>query len=297
MNPALIVLLILISLGLIFAVWCFIEPHFLEVSRINLRTSRGKEGSFTKLGKGPEIQGKADVRLFFFSDIHAEMCYISPERLLGEILKAHKEDAIEAVIFGGDISTSPKKAYKGIEYLSRISKGLKELGIPFYGVTGNHDLEIGASDIERCGFTNLEGQIITLKNVRGEDIVLTGADDSGRYNRVWIEPPHVDQDRINILTIHDPDAIVHIMEKPDFMLSGHLHGGQLKLPFKLVFRLLRSDELPMNGILEGVFEYGRTGMFISRGLGCGTLPIRFLSVPEASIVSIYLENEEDTSND
>ncbi|MCR4688113.1 MAG: metallophosphoesterase [Saccharofermentans sp.] len=294
MSPLLIVLIIVVILGLIFAVWCFTEPHILDVTNIKLRRSKAPDKTFKALGKGIDSDANSDVRIFFFSDIHAEMCFIKPERILEEIRKANEAKPLDCVIFGGDIVTEPENIAKGIRYFTVIKDGLASLGIPFYGVTGNHDLGITTDQIAECGFINLEGQVIKLKSSGGKDIYLTGADDTGRHSRRWIEPPVVPDGSIGILAIHDPDSILHINNLTDFMLAGHLHGGQMKLPFNLVFKLLRSDELPLQGVLQGVFEYGQTSMFISRGVGCGTLPVRFLTLPEASVVDIYLDNKEDT---
>ena len=72
------------------------------------------------------------------------------------------------------------------------------------------------------------------------------------------------------------------------MLSGHFHAGQIKMPFRLEFLVLRSDNLPKQNVIEGVFEHNGTSMFITRGVGCNKLPFRLGSVPEVSIVEIYV---------
>ena len=94
-----------------------------------------------------------------------------------------------------------------------------------------------------------------------------------------------------ILLVHDPDALIHLEPsgRPDFMLSGHLHGGQMKFPFKIEFTVLRkTDKLPNMGAVQGSYDISGTTVFISRGLGCGILPFRFLSLPEATVVEIVL---------
>jgi predicted MPP superfamily phosphohydrolase len=94
-----------------------------------------------------------------------------------------------------------------------------------------------------------------------------------------------------ILVVHDPDALLHFEPetRPDFMLSGHLHGGQMKFPFRIEFCLLRKhDRLPNMGAVQGAYNIGGTTVFISRGLGCGVMPFRFLSLPEATVTEIYL---------
>jgi predicted MPP superfamily phosphohydrolase len=58
------------------------------------------------------------------------------------------------------------------------------------------------------------------------------------------------------------------------------------MPFHLEFVLLRHDTLPRQGIIEGVHEVNGIPVFISRGIGCGALPVRLMSKPEASVVEI-----------
>ena len=92
-----------------------------------------------------------------------------------------------------------------------------------------------------------------------------------------------------MLAIHNPDSILHFKEGDhvDFMLSGHFHAGQIKMPFRLEFLVLRSDKLPQQKVIEGVFEHNGTTMFITRGVGCNKLPLRLGAYPEVSVVEIY----------
>ena len=132
--------------------------------------------------------------------------------------------------------------------------------------------------------------VLTSHN-NGSDITLAGISDSGRRKRVWHSKLPSESTGPVILLVHDPDAILHLEpeERPDYMLSGHLHGGQMKLPFKIEFTVLRrSDKLPRIGAVQGLYDMNGTSAFISRGLGCGTLPFRFLSLPEATVVEINL---------
>ena len=179
----------------------------------------------------------------------------------------------------------------GFKYLSKVSSFCKKLGIPFYGVSGNHDFYYDNAP-EECGFISLDGAELALtSHVSGAKIILTGLSDSGKKNRVWHTETAVKKEYPVILIVHDPDAFIHLEPeyRPDFMLSGHLHGGQMKLPFRIEFLILRkSDKLPRMGAVQGVYDLSGTTVFISRGLGCGILPFRFLSLPEATVVEIKL---------
>ncbi len=291
------VILVLAGLILVYILWCLCEPFFLDLDKTVLkRSSRGRssdsEIAIKKLpmtSKG--TQETPDLRFFFFSDIHAEWCPVTSKRLCKAIRKAHAEGGLDAVLFGGDIVTSPGNAPKGYKYLSNISACCKELGLPFYGISGNHDCRLENAP-EASGFSSIDNKVIHLTSRKSsEKISLAGISDTGRKNRVWQQMPPCDGSEPVILLVHDPDAFIHLEPsgRPDFMLSGHLHGGQMKFPFKIEFTVLRkTDKLPNMGAVQGTYDISGTTVFISRGLGCGILPFRFLSLPEATVVEIVL---------
>jgi len=288
---------LLSALILIYILWCFIEPFILVLDRAVLKRSSVDSSSEDKISirKLPmasnDVTVSPDLRFFFFSDTHAEWCPVTSKRLCNAIRKAHGNTPLDAVIFGGDIVTHPHNIRRGCKYLANIRKCCEELGIPFYGITGNHDHEFEDPSFTP-GFISLDNKSITfISHKDGTKIRLAGLTDSGRKNRVWYKRiPYEGTDPV-ILAVHDPDAFIHLDtdSRPDFMLSGHLHGGQMKFPFRIEFCVLRrSDKLPNMGAVQGVFNINGTSVFISRGLGCGILPFRFLSLPEATVVDIHL---------
>jgi len=282
--PAVIVLA-----AVLYGVWALIEPHLFQVTERKLSPA-DKNTDFRKQSPSAIPSGKAPcLRLFFFTDLHAELCMVSSKRLISALRAAHEASPLDAVIFGGDICNDYQTSSKGLSYLKEISDVCSELNIPFYGVTGNHDLEFDPSD-GKCHFMSLEGTRVELKSrSSGRPVILCGVDDSGRKDRVWYKVPSVPSDCVSVLICHNPDAVLHFGsgEHVDFMLSGHFHAGQLKMPFRLEFATLRTDILPHKKVVEGVFEYKGTTFFISRGLGCNALPVRFGAIPEASVVEIY----------
>lgn len=291
------VLLVLAALILLYILWCFTEPFFLDLDRVFLKMSSKtpvpvKEISVRKI---PYINKNnienTDLRFFFFSDIHAEWCPVTSKRLCNAIRKAHGNKPLDAVIFGGDIVTHFKNASLGYRYLRNVSECCKDLGIPFYGVSGNHDWALENAS-EEAGFISLDNRVIDLVSHKtGNKVKLAGIKDSGKKHRIWHQMPDCGKDSPVILVVHDPDAFIHLDpdKRPDIMLSGHLHGGQMKFPFKIEFTVLRkSDKLPNMGAVQGIYDISGTTVFISRGLGCGILPFRFLSVPEATVVEICL---------
>ena len=282
-----IVLSVLLAAVIFLSVWAFIEPHILKVTNIKMRPA-GKSPEFKK--QSPDgTSATPGVRLFFFSDLHADICLIKPERLISAIREAHASSPLDAVVFGGDICNNYHVNEKGLSYLKKISDACSGLGIPFYGVTGNHDFGFDPSD-GHAFFESLEDkQISFISHSTGKNVILSGLDDSGRKNRIWYKVPEIPADCASVLVVHNPDSILHFNENDhvDFMLSGHFHAGQIKMPFKLEFLLLRADNLPRMNVIEGVYEHNGTTLFISRGVGCNKLPLRLGAMPEVSVVEIF----------
>ena len=297
MGIFLVVLLILAGLALLYILWCLTEPFFLINDKVRMKRSSsvdrsGSELNVKKLPFNPkDIEGTADLRLFFFSDIHNEWCPVTAKRICNSIRRAHKSSGLDAVIFGGDLVTYPKNAQKGYDYVNAVRDCCKELGLPFYGISGNHDFMLENAPA-KSGFISLDNSYVTLSSGKtGARIYLAGVPDSGKVHRVWQKKLACNMDAPVVLLAHNPDSILHLdpEARPDFMLSGHFHGGQMKLPFKFEFNVLRTtDTLPKKNVIQGQFDLNGTKTFISRGLGCGILPFRFLCVPEATVVEIYL---------
>ena len=66
------------------------------------------------------------------------------------------------------------------------------------------------------------------------------------------------------------------------MLSGHTHGGQVRIPFLPPFHL------PEYGrkYIEGLFRLGPTQLYVNRGIGAVGLPFRFRCPPEITVITL-----------
>jgi predicted MPP superfamily phosphohydrolase len=85
---------------------------------------------------------------------------------------------------------------------------------------------------------------------------------------------------LRILLCHFPDVVDRIPAGSfDLVLAGHLHGGQICLPFPGGKLRLSSIGPPYP---EGVFRLGTTTLVVSRGVGTTFVPFRFFSRPQAA---------------
>ena len=315
MEPLVIITTIislLIMAALILALWEVRHP-IVDYVLLKKHKSRSSKIAFDKsltavsLVRPNKISENCKARILFFSDLHAELCRIGHESLCEIIKNEHNHGKLDAVVFGGDIVSHPGHIQKGRNYMLNVSDLCNELDIPFIGVTGNHDVLLTKKDVASCGMVDLRNTYKTIPTRDGKELIaFTGVDDTGRKNRVWQTPPFVPKAiedipvTANIMVCHNPDYLLNIDKteatsqtglRITHMLSGHIHGGQIRTPFGIEFTVLRRDLLPKKyNTIAGVYKVDGVGsglrLFISRGLGNVMLPLRFFCRPEVSVIEI-----------
>lgn len=147
---------------------------------------------------------------------------------------------------------------------------------PTYFVSGNHDAgsgrlrEIGTM-MARCGVIYLQNSYRTITK-DGKELVICGVEDPN----AWAEMPTPDE-LVSTLRAEHPDAFVLLLghrnywpdRYPDLdvdvILSGHGHGGIIRLPF--VGGLLGTNANLFPKYDAGVYDTQEYSMVVSRGLG------------------------------
>ena len=81
---------------------------------------------------------------------------------------------------------------------------------------------------------------------------------------------------------HIPDLLPVVPKNVDLTLCGHTHGGQIKLLF---YGAVVTASKYGKRFAEGWFQEPVTA-FVSRGLGFGIMPIRFLSRAEVAVLEL-----------
>jgi predicted MPP superfamily phosphohydrolase len=96
-------------------------------------------------------------------------------------------------------------------------------------------------------------------------------------------------DGLRLILMHSPDGLTALGDVPFAMaFTGHVHGGQFVLPGG---KSLISAKGPLSQryLYGGLFELGRPGervMLVSRGIGQGSLPMRFRADPEVHLCTL-----------
>jgi len=122
---------------------------------------------------------------------------------------------------------------------------------------------------------------------RGKRVELAGVDP-----RTWLEKRTSAFDEstadLHILLCHFPNALDTVPRgRWDLILAGHLHAGQIVVPYGFGKLLLAHPRAPYP---DGVFERNGTVMHVSPGLGTTFVPFRFFARPEATELVLRSRN-------
>ena len=89
----------------------------------------------------------------------------------------------------------------------------------------------------------------------------------------------------NILIAHNPEYFKEYADwGADFVLSGHVHGGIMRLP--LLGGVISPSYKLFPKYDGGVFREGKSTMLLGRGMGSHTLPFRFFNPAELLVVTL-----------
>jgi predicted MPP superfamily phosphohydrolase len=230
-------------------------------------------------------------RIIQLSDIHLDE-FTEPAFL--EYI-VHRLNALtpDIVLLTGDFITrgsltfiaANHAAYRCAEILSTIKAPL------IYAVLGNHDHAVRASLVINA-LKGVHIPVLINRNIpidrNGDRIWLSGVDDPSagipNLDRALPEDPG---DNLVILMSHGPDYADNVIAHPrgkfvDLMLSGHSHGGQIRLP--VVGPLV----LPPWGkkYVEGYFRFNQMQLYVNRGIGTVGLPFRLNCPPEMTVITL-----------
>ncbi|MCR4690849.1 MAG: metallophosphoesterase [Lachnospiraceae bacterium] len=244
---------------------------------------------------------KEPVKTVFVSDLHDKQYGPSNEKLLSAIDRI----APKLIFVGGDLLT----AHPGNEVGKSLAfiRELTARGPVFYG-SGNHEQRLKLypetyGDMSRQLEEGLqEAGVIRLVNEEkaAEDLPLSISSveiprrfyKRGRLREMTKDDmtallqPSEKEGRYRILLAHNPDYFdAYKKWGADLVLSGHIHGGLVRLPFLGGVVSPRICFFPKYD--GGRFDEDGKTMIVSRGLGFHTLPIRLFNPGE--LIEIILE--------
>jgi predicted MPP superfamily phosphohydrolase len=264
----------------------YLEPQWVDVEHVTIPVP----------GLPAALEGRRFAQI---SDIHLG-AYFTSEQLLEAVAHVNRL-GVEWLLLTGDYATprtrrrSPQHQRDLAAAATSMVEPLRQAQMPVYSAIGNHDLW---GDIDIITRYLAESNTTLLRN---SGVELAAGLWLGAVDDVWSGRPDLtaalrDAPRhaVNILMAHEPDyfdALVARDAPVVAQLSGHTHGGQVRLP----------TLIPMAGGLYsyapivpdygtrypiGLHRAGNRMVYTNRGLGCWPVPYRINCRPEITVYEL-----------
>jgi uncharacterized protein len=245
----------------------FWEPRNLEVVELSLMLA--------KIPPGREL------RLVQLSDLHINHF----NRYFRRVAEAAMQLRPDIILLTGDYLEEQRNLFEVRSFLD-----LLQAPHGIFAVQGNWEY-----------WSRLEGENLRQKfNASGIHLLINQRQDleirevplsihgldypSGSEDLTQLEQ-QADTKRVNLLLSHVP-AFSHQLlgDRFDLILSGHTHGGQVRLPLVPPFYLPRYS----GRFVAGLYRVGpqQTPLYVSRGIGTSVLPIRLWCRPEITLLRL-----------
>lgn len=223
------------------------------------------------------------------SDFHYDPIFsIHPIQSAVELVNRVRPDL---VLLTGDFVTSPPfgNRSRGLADAEPCAQLLQKLqaALGLWAVMGNHDAAAGAYQVtaalRAAGVSVLSNAAAPIEH-NGRRFWLAGVADVLQSSADLHSALHtVPSDEAVILMAHEPDYADYVARYPvDLQLSGHSHGGQIRLP------LVPPLYLPPLGTkyYSGLYNIRELTLYTNVGLGTINVPVRLNCPPEVTLITV-----------
>ncbi|MBI5874111.1 MAG: metallophosphoesterase [Candidatus Omnitrophica bacterium] len=250
----------------------FIEPNWIEVKHVTIKSDKFNDSL-------------SQIKFVQISDLHIERFGYRERALIANINRI-KPDII---FFTGDLVNTKKDLPVALEVLRQLhaNKGI-------YAILGNNDYYFVneshlINNLKEMGIVTLRYDNLKLDLGENNRLWLIGISDKyaefanyGQISYVSEAFSGVPVDEPKVLLLHDPnEAGLSIVgeHEPQLILAGHTHGGQFGISFLRKY----SDYAERSKYMAGLFDVNGVPLYVNRGIGMNTRPIRFFCRPEITV--------------
>ena len=241
------------------------------------------------------VSDKVDknFRIALLTDLHCSEHGKSNKKLIRRL----EQETPDAVFIAGDLvnkhlTIEDVRVQKVLDFLKIISKKY-----PVFYSDGNHEIRMDdpveyRKAVKKIGVNYPENETVIFDgfSIFGFTLPKVGYYkkhllDESIFDNIYADEPEENDDKFHILLAHEPRYFEKYTEtKADLILSGHLHGGIMRLPF--IGGVIASGFQFFPKYDAGIFEKNNKTMIVSRGLGSHTLKFRFFNPPEVVIIDL-----------
>ncbi|HET6230328.1 MAG TPA: metallophosphoesterase [Longimicrobiaceae bacterium] len=248
-----------------------VEPRWLETTHTRIH----------RRGLHADLEG---FRIALLTDLHAGEGV--PLSLIRRACRMAMREKPDLIALTGDFAADSSVGF------DRVLSALDELSAPFgvYAVPGNHDHTVGIEtwhrQVARHPVLHDLTNGATILRVGDARLCVAGVDDYSEGEPTLSALPAPKKRDFTLLLAHDPGQAERARrghDRVDLIVSGHTHGGQVRMPFVGALRNpSEHDEL----YDEGLRRRPWTQVYTSRGVGTVHIPVRFLCRPEVAILEL-----------
>lgn len=236
--------------------------------------------------------------IVFLSDLHNKKYGKNNEKTIADVRALNPD----LVLVGGDMMTAyPGEDYSsGLHFVSEVCKDR-----PYVYAEGNHEYR---ARIYTEDYNDLSDRYNNDLAKNGVKITINDHEDffseirvfsfsmaHEYYRRFRLKPMpddyiaseigNPDDGKFNILLAHNPDYFENYVKwGADLTLSGHVHGGVVRIPFWIGVISPMCTLFPKYS--GGVFRKKEKTMIVSRGMGMHTIPLRMFNPAEIVVIRV-----------
>lgn len=267
-------ILILILIIIILIPFCLYQNKHLVITTYTYESEK----------LGADLDG---YRIVQISDLHNATFGKENKKLL-ETIRSCLPDII--VITGDLVDSNHTNVERAVAFVKEAVKIA-----PVYYVTGNHEYWLAPSENEQmmqgilaAGAYDLDDEAVCIE--KGDSsFMLIGLDDQHLSDETLKNLRQEQKNELSIVLAHEPQYLQNYANAgADLVLTGHAHGGQIRLPF--VGGIVAPDQGFLPEYTLGKYNRADTEMIVSRGLGNSIIPVRLFNYPEVVCVELRCKN-------
>ena len=220
------------------------------------------------------------------------------DKLTNNLITQVKLKKPNIIVITGDLIDSNKT---DIERAINFVKELKSVA-PIYFVLGNHESKGSyyiklKEELTKNNVIILDNKVDVIQ-IGDSKLNLLGINDPSVAHEASIPDEQIiktelsnikyDNKNYSILLSHRPEVFnIYVENKIDLVLTGHAHGGQIRIPF--IGGVVAPNQGFFPKYTRGIFTEDETTMIVSRGIGNSILPFRINNRPELVVIELKSE--------
>jgi predicted MPP superfamily phosphohydrolase len=251
----------------------FIEPFRVKITQYDLKSN--------------QWQNDTALNVAVIADPHMIWPWMSLKHMqrIVEKTNAIKPDLI--LLLGDYVATHPFGLQISPSKAVEVFENFKA-GCGVYAVLGNHDWhpDVGwPSAFSASQIPILRNQAISLQ-CHNQSFWIAGLED------LWWQKASIKETKLQItnndpviLMMHNPDSFPDVPKDIMLTISGHTHGGQIRLPWIGALPFVIPSKYGLRYAYGHIQEDGKN-LVVSGGLGNSGIPARFLRTPEIVLIHV-----------